>query len=552
MKRSLELIVSLLAILKAGGGYVPLDPAYPGERIAHILKDVQAPLVLTTQEMVAGLSQLESPLLVVDLAGELLSRQEGSNLESSVVAANVANIMYTSGSTGNPKGTIITHRSIVNLAYQPTYVHISEQDVLLLFSSIAFDVATFEIWASLVNGARLVVAPADVSSLDELVEVIQGQKVSVMWLTAAIFHQMVETHLDGLRGVKQLMAGGEALSVPHVRRAREELVGYQIINGYGPTENTTFSCAYAVHEDDALDPSVPIGRPLANTRAYVLDAAMQPLPPGIIGELYVGGEGVARGYLKQPALTAERFVPDPFNEIAGQRLYRTGDLACMREDGTLLFEGRIDGQVKLRGYRIECGEIEARLLKHPAVRSVKVIVREDQSDERRLVAYLVADPLSGEQPSSELRAHLLQWLPDYMVPGAYVWLERLPLTPNGKLDQHALPLPTRQGDAASYLAPRTPVEEQLARLWAELFHLERVSITDNFFELGGHSILAIRLMGQVQALFQVQMPLRTLFEQPTVMGLALAIVQMQLEQSEDDELERLLAEVENLAPETNQ
>ncbi|GCE07389.1 non-ribosomal peptide synthetase [Dictyobacter aurantiacus] len=551
MKRSLELIVSLLAIVKAGGCYVPLDPAYPGERLTYILDEVRAPLVLTSRALSEHLPQTDSGVLAVDDLDEQLARQDDTNLESRGHSARLANIMYTSGSTGRPKGTMIAHRSIVNLVYRPTYVRIDEEDSLLLFSSIAFDVATFEIWGSLLNGARLVVAPADLSSLDELAETIRGQRVSVLWLTSGIFNQMVETHLDGLRGVKRLMTGGEALSASHVRRALDELTGCQIINGYGPTENTTYACTYAVPADDTLEPSVPIGRPLTNISAYVLDEHMQRVLPGAIGELYLGGEGVARGYFKQPALTAERFVPDPFSPQPGARLYKTGDQARQLEDGTLLFEGRADKQVKLRGYRIECGEIEARLLEHPAVRSAAVLLREDRPAEKQLVAYLVPTGPSERPAAGELRAYLQTWLPAYMLPGAYVWLERLPLTPNGKLDQRALPPPERQGGESTYLAPRTPVEEQLAALWAALFKLERVGITDNFFELGGHSILAIRLIGQVQAAFGVQVPLSVLFEQPTVMGMALAIVQQQMEQNDDDELERLLAEVEGLAAQTD-
>ncbi|HEY1352293.1 MAG TPA: amino acid adenylation domain-containing protein [Ktedonobacteraceae bacterium] len=551
LERSVALIVSLLAILKAGGAYVPLDPAYPAGRLASMLVDARVQLVLTQQALLAHLPRTHPPTLCLDTPGDQLSHLPISRVAGQVHAENLAYVMYTSGSTGTPKGIAITHRSIVNLVYRPSYVQVRETDAFLLLSSIAFDTSTFEIWGCLANGARLVVAPAEQPSLHELSQILVRQQVSVLWLTAGLFHQMVELHLEGLRTVKQVLAGGEALSLPHMRQALEGLPGCQLINGYGPTENTTFSCCHALNAGEVLESCVPIGRPIASTQAYVLDKQLNPLPIGVLGELYLGGAGLARGYLNRPELTAGHFVPDPFSQRPGARLYRTGDMVRTREDGTLLFVGRRDRQIKLRGYRVELGEIESLLVQHPTVRSAVVVVHEKRPADRQIVAYLVAHRPGGEEPApadGELRHYLRAWLPEYMIPAVYIWLDALPLTANGKIDRQALPAPeNRGGDALAYRAPRTPGEQKLADLWAALFQLERVGVTDNFFALGGHSILAIRLCGQIQALFQIQVSLRTIFEHPTVAGLALVVVEKQLEQRKSSEIARLLEAVENLS-----
>lgn len=556
LKRSLELIVSLLAILKAGGAYVPLDPAYPAERLAYILADARVQLILSQQSLTESLPRTAISVLCVDSLSEELARQPVSDIASRAEARNLAYVMYTSGSTGQPKGVAITHRSIVNLTHQPGYARISRADVFLQLASIAFDASTFQIWGSLINGAHLVVAPAEKVSMAELSQVMHRHQVSVLLLTAGFFNQLVEMQLEGLRPVKQLLVGGEALSVPHVHAVLDRFPECQVINGYGPTENTTFACCYTVQAHDTLDPSVPIGKPIPNTQAYVLDEQLQPVPPGVTGELYVGGEGLARGYLNRPDLTAERFVPHPFSHIPGARLYRTGDLVNARADGTLLFVGRRDGQVKLRGFRVECGEIESCLARHSTIQSAVVMLRADRPGDEQLVAYLVPHEKANANrraTESELRQYLQKWLPEYMVPGAYVWLDTLPLTPHGKVDRRALPAPAkeREPDTLEYKAPSSPVEQKLAGIWAEVFRLERVGVTDNFFELGGHSILAIRLVGQIQALFQVQISLGTLFEHPTVAELALIVVQKQLEQRKSSEIARLLEVAENFSEPTD-
>ncbi|MFL5589569.1 MAG: amino acid adenylation domain-containing protein [Ktedonobacteraceae bacterium] len=554
LERSVELIVSVLAVLKAGGAYVPLDPAYPVERLVHILSDAQLQLVLTQPSLRERLPQAEIPVWCLDALEEPLAQQPVTNAVSEVGAMNLAYLMYTSGSTGQPKGIAITHRNIVRLVYKPNYVHVNEADVFLQLAPAAFDAATFEIWGSLVNGARLALAPAELPSLEELSQIILQHQVSVLWLTAGFFHQMVEMHLEGLRPLKQLLAGGEVLSVSHVRQAVDRLPGCQIINGYGPTENTTFSCCYPVQVEDTLEPSVPIGRPIGTTQAYVLDEQLEPVPIGVVGELYLGGEGLARGYLNRPELTAERFVPHPFSAEPGARLYRTGDLVRAQAGGMLLFVGRDDGQIKLRGYRIESEEIESWLSRHPAVQSAVVVLREDRPGDKRLVAYLVGQGPTGQAEwasAGVLRQHLQAHLPEYMIPAAFVWLDILPLTPNGKVDRRALPPPQweHEEDLQEEPASQTPIEEMLAEMWAEVLGVRQVGRQANFFELGGHSLLATQLISRVRSRFQIDVPLRALFEAPTLAGLADSLPKYETMPGRTEAIARLYIKVNAMSTE---
>jgi amino acid adenylation domain-containing protein len=554
LERSVELIMSLLAILKAGGAYVPLDQAYPDERLLHILSDARVQLVLTQSSLRKHLSRAGIPVWCLDALEEPLASQPSTNAVSSVGAMNLAYVMYTSGSTGQPKGIAITHRNIVRLVYKPNYVRVNAADVFLQLAPAAFDAATFEIWGSLVNGARLALAPAEQLSLEELSQIILQHQVSVLWLTAGLFHQMVEMHLEGLRPLKQLLSGGEVLSVSHVRQAVDQLPGCQIINGYGPTENTTFSSCYPVQVGDSLEPSVPIGRPLSNTQAYVLDEQLEPVPIGVAGELYLGGEGLARGYLGRPELTAERFVPHPFSAEPGARLYRTGDLARAQVDGTLLFIGRGDGQIKLRGYRIESEEIESWLNRYPAVQRAVVALREDRPGDKRLVAYLVGQGPTGqtEQTSTGvLRQYLQAHLPEYMIPTAFVWLDILPLTPNGKVDRRALPPPQWEQEETLQEEPalQTPIEEMLAGMWAEVLGVGQVSRQANFFELGGHSLLATQLISRMRSRFQIDVPLGALFEAPNLASLADSLPKYETMPGRTEAIARLYCKVNAMSAE---
>jgi len=509
-ERSPDLIADLLGILEAGGAYLPLDPSDPPERLAWMLRDAGASLLVARKappfELPAGVR-----LVVPD--GEVpevdLPR---------VPASALAYVMYTSGSTGQPKGVAVTHRNVVRLVRGAAYADLGPEQTWLQAAPVSFDASTLEIWAPLLNGGRLVLYPGRIGSLDDLARVVETHGVTSAWLTAGLFHEMVDGRLDGLRPLTQLLAGGDVISPEHARRVLERHPGLTLIDGYGPTEGTTFTCCHRLSAPPRAGESVPIGRPIANARVYVLDRSLDPVPVGVEGELYAGGEGLARGYLGRPDLTAERFVPDPFGP-AGERLYRTGDRVRRRADGALEFRGRVDHQVKLRGFRIELGEIEAALAALPGVRETVVLAREDRSGDRRLVAYV-----TGEATAAELRQSLRERLPDYMVPAVFVILEALPLTPNGKVDRKALlsqkAAPEQPGSEEGYLAPRTPVEEILAGIWAGLLGVERVGADSDFFELGGHSLLATRVTSRLRDAFGVEMPLHDLFEAPRLADLA--------------------------------
>ena len=516
VERSLEMVIGLLGILKSGGVYVPLDPAHPKLRLEFMLEDTQAPILLTQEYLKTILPHNQIDVVCLDSEWDSIAKESVENVEAGVAPESLAYVIYTSGSTGRPKGTCIPHRAVVRLVQNTNYVSLTAEDVFLQFAPISFDASTFEIWGCLLNGGRLVVAPPYTPSLEELGQWIERYQVTTLWLTAALFQRMVEDNLQSLRQVRQLLAGGEVLPVGPARKVLEKLKGCQLINGYGPTENTTFTCCYAVTDSSRLERSVPIGRPIANTQVYVLDRHMQPVPVGVPGELYVGGDGLAQGYLNQPELTAEKFVSNPFNAEPGARLYRTGDLVRWLPDGTIEFLGRLDYQVKIRGFRVELGGIEAILMQHPAVHEVVVVAREDVPGNKRLSAYFVSN--HSAPSTSELRDFLKARLPDYMVPAQFIELEAIPLNPNGKVDRRALPDPGPLWPdlEETYVAPRNPVEEALAQIWAEVLGQERVGIHDHFFELGGHSLVGTQLISRVRDTLRVALPLRALFEAPTV------------------------------------
>jgi amino acid adenylation domain-containing protein len=527
VERSFEMVVGLLGILKAGGAYLPLDPAYPRERLAFMLEDAQATALLAQRRLIAEFPGYRGRVVLLDEEWDSIARHQRRNPLTDISPGNLAYVIYTSGSTGKPKGVAVTRQNVMRLVNGSRFVDWDARDVFLQLAPVSFDASTFEIWGSLLNGARLALFPAHTPSLEELGRFIGEQGVTVAWLTAGLFHQMVEANLKGLRGVRQLLAGGEALSVTHVKTALEELGECEVINGYGPTESTTFACCCHLRSVGEIEESAPIGRPIENTKVYALDRELRLTPVGIYGELFIGGAGLACGYLNRPELTAERFVPCPFIEEAGARMYRTGDEVRWRDDGALEFRGRLDRQVKLRGYRVELGEIEAALNSHAGVRQSVVLAREDEPGEKRLVGYVVGEVGIS---ATELREHLQRRLPEYMTPGAYVLLEELPLTPNGKVDRKALPRPALGVSEREYVAPRDAVEEIVAGIFAQLLKLERVGVDENFFELGGHSLLATQVISRVKAVFRVEFALRALFESPTVRGLARR-VELALEKS---------------------
>lgn len=543
VERSIEMIVGLLAILKAGGVYVPLDTAYPKERLAFMLEDTATGILLSKQGILD--SQSSSPARVVSLDSDwnVIAKESTNNPASETGPLNLAYIMFTSGSTGVPKGVSITHRGVVRLVKQSRYADMNSSEVFLQLSTMTFDASTFEIWGSLLNGAHLVVMPPYAASLEELIKVIHENHVTTLWLTAGLFNLMVDHHAAELKPLKQLLAGGDVLSPSHVRKFIDTNPGCKLINGYGPTENTTFTCCYRITEAGAGP--VPIGRPIANSKVYILDAHLQPSPIGTVGELYIGGDGIARDYNNRPDLTAEKFIPNPFSQRQGARLFRSGDLARYLPDGNIEFIGRRDNQIKLRGFRIELGEIEANLIEHESVREAAVIAREDSPGDRRLVAYVVSDKESVPALIGELRQFLQERLPDYMLPSHFMLLDALPLTANGKVDRRALP-PPETADTVSerkYVAPRTPLETALETMWCQVLRIEQAGVEDNFFESGGHSLMATQLVSRIREAFRVDVPLRSLFENPSIARLAEVIEDLLIEKIEgmsDEEAEALL------------
>ncbi|HEV2147852.1 MAG TPA: non-ribosomal peptide synthetase, partial [Longimicrobiaceae bacterium] len=497
-ERSVELVVGLLGVLKAGGAYVTLDPAFPAERLAFMLADTGAPVLLTGGDRAALFAGYRGTRVRIEEASA--GDEAAAPVDAGVGPDDPAYVTFTSGSTGQAKGTMIPHRSIPGFIFGVGYVSFDPAQTLLHYSSISWDALTLELWASLVTGACCVLFDGPGTDLDGLAETIRKHGVTTLWVTSSLFNALIDTRPDALAGVSQLMVGGEALSVPHVRRAMEALPGVRLVNGYGPSECTVFCACHPL--DRPLPPeaaSVPIGRPIGDRRVYILDAYLNPAPIGIPGELHVGGPAVSIGYLGRPDTTAEKFVPDPFSRTPGARMYRTGDLALYRRDGLIEFVGRADDQVKIRGHRIEPGEVEAVLLAHPGVRSGAVAVRSDGDGRKMLAAYFVPEGAGGAG-TEDLRAYFMERVPEYMVPAAFVLLEALPLTPNGKLDRRALPdpAPAAAASASGYTAPSTPAERILAELWAELLRVERVGVHENFFELGGDSILSIQIVARAR------------------------------------------------------
>lgn len=521
--RSFELIAGILGILKAGGAYLPLELEAPADRIRSMLADAAATLILSNGQ--PGEFPWAGDAEVIDIAStsEELDAHGTENLPATTRAENLAYILFTSGSTGRPKGVEVCHRSIVRLVHGTDYATFGPERVFLQLAPIAFDASTFEIWGALLHGATLVIAPEGPVEFAELERLLQTHSVTTLWLTASLFNHLIETRPSALAGVEELLTGGEALSVKHVAMAQARLgPGVQIINGYGPTEGTTFTCCYRIpHPLPAGLTSIPIGRPIANTTVYILDDQGQFVPIGAFGELYVGGDGVARRYLNCPELDRERFVPDSFGGVAGSRLYRTGDYCRWRADRLIEFQGRRDRQVKLRGFRIELDEIEARLASHPDVAQSVVSLREDRPGDKRLVAYVVGAPKSGGcVESAALARHLGATLPGYMIPSAFVCLRAMPLTASGKVDRRVLPPPDARPNPAAFVAPRNPLEERIAAVWRKCLGRDEVGVHDSFFVLGGHSLLALTLLAGIEQELGWTAPLAALFTHPTIAQMA--------------------------------
>jgi amino acid adenylation domain-containing protein len=527
VERSLEMVVGLLGILKAGGAYVPLDPAYPGERLAFMLEDSAVPVLLTQQRLVDRLPQQETQIVCLDTQWEAIAQYSSKNIACGVNAENLAYVIYTSGSTGKPKGVTIQHRSLVNYTTAVSIEYeIEKRDRVLQFASISFDASAEEIYPCLTSGATLVLrTDSMLDSVGIFLQKCQNLKLTVLSLPTAYWHELTarlsQENFVFPPSLRLVLIGGEK-ALPERLKTWLEYVGQRVrlLNTYGPTEATVVA---TIHDLSAANPELkelPIGRPISNVQTYILDQYQQPVPIGVPGELHIGGAGLARGYLNHPDLTEAKFIPNSLGNEPGSCLYKTGDKARYLPDGNIEFLGRIDNQVKIRGFRIELGEIETAISQHPSVKEAVVIATENNTGNKQLVTYIV--PQTEVAPSiSDLRHFLKQKLPDYMIPAAFVMLDDLPLTPNGKVDRRALPEPELRPELSlTFVAPRTPIEEILASIWACVLGIEQVGVHDNFFELGGHSLLATQVISRVRDTMSVELPLRSLFEAPTVATLA--------------------------------
>ncbi|MGH8672534.1 MAG: amino acid adenylation domain-containing protein, partial [Burkholderiales bacterium] len=511
VERSLEMVVGLLAILKADGAYVPLDPGYPQERLAFMLEDTNAPVLLTQSALLERLPA-QKPNNVICLDHFDWDAYPIGNPISYADSTNIAYVIYTSGSTGAPKGVMVEHRAVNRLVINCDYVKFGANDFIAQVSNISFDAATFEIWGALLNGGKLVVIAKDVAlSPNEFARTLEQNHVTTLFLTTALFNLLVDIAPSTLGKLKHLLFGGEAVDVRHVRKIIEIGKPEHLLHVYGPTETTTFATWHEVATVPEYATTVPIGRPIANTRAYVLDSHRQPVPIGVAGELYIGGPGVARGYLNRPELTSQKFIPDPFSDEPGALLYKTGDVVRFLSGGNMEFLGRSDRQIKLRGFRIEPEEIETLIRQHTAVRDCTVVARTDTPGNKRLVGYVVS--AKGTSLVAELHGYLGKKLPDYMIPSAFVMLGALPLTPNGKIDRDRLPEPHGEFTVAKprYVAPRDALETCLVEIWERAFDTQPIGIHDNFFDLGGHSLLAVRLLDRIEKTFGKNIHLNTLW-----------------------------------------
>jgi len=524
LERCPEMLIGLLGIWKAGGAYVPLDPAYPMDRLSFMVKDAAVKVLLTDYKHRQLFPSANDEVICLDTDWPVIAQESASNLKPAATLSNLAYVMYTSGSTGAPKGVMVLHGGLVNyLSWAVKTYSVQAGGSVPVHTSISFDLTVTGMYTPLLAGGRVEILSEDVGGQSLLKALRKGKDRSLVKITPAhleLLNQQISPE-EAAGTTKVFVIGGENLVAESLLLWRKFAPAVRLINEYGPTETVVGCCTYEVKADDPASGSVPIGRPIANTQLYILDRYMNPVPIGVIGELYIGGAGVARGYLNRPELNKERFLADPFSSQAGARLYKTGDVARYRNDGILEYLGRIDNQVKVRGYRIELGEIEATLASDPRVKSCAVLVREDEPGNKQLVGYVV--PREGRSPTPEdLRQFVKQKLPEYMAPAHFVFLDSIPLTTNGKVDRKALPAPSYEGVSAAreYVAPRTETEKALADIWAKLLKVERIGIHDDFFDLGGHSLMAMRAVSQIGEMYEVNLPLAVLLEAPTIAELA--------------------------------
>jgi amino acid adenylation domain-containing protein len=551
-------VIGVLGILKAGGAYLPLDPNYPAERLNYMLSDAKAPVLLIQAALAERLPAGDARVVRLDADWPEIAREPETAPVQSCAPQNLAYVIYTSGSTGRPKGTLMTHDCVTRLfAATDAWFEFGPRDVWTLFHSLAFDFSVWELWGALLYGGRLVLVPYWASrSPEAFYKLLRDERVTVLNQTPSAFRQLmrVEESAGSAQdlSLRFVIFGGEALELQSLRPwfARHVDQRPRLVNMYGITETTVHVTSRPLHKEDAERAQGNlIGRPIPSLQVYILDQHQRLAPIGVAGEICVGGAGLARGYHQRAGLTAEKFIPNPFSTKPGARLYRSGDLARYLPGGEMEYLGRIDSQVKIRGYRIELGEIETALAEHPSVHECVVLAREETSADKRLVAYVVFN--SGTGPTiTELRDFLQHKLPEHMVPSAFVFLDQLPLTLNGKVDRKALPAPDQSRPELSreFVAPRSPVEMELAKIWRELLGVAEVGIYDNFFELGGHSLLLTQLASWIRKAFQVEVPLRVLFDTPTIVETTKAILARQVEQESETDLARMLKQLKQLSP----
>ena len=524
LERSPELAVALLGVWKSGGAYVPLDASYPEDRLSFMVTDSDVRVLLTQEKCKHLFPSMQDKAVCVDSDWATIAAEDKSNLPVNGTPSNLAYVMYTSGSTGKPKGAMILHRGLVNYLWWAIRTYgVQAGGSVPVHSSISFDLTVTSLYPALLSGGQVELLAEDIGAQNLLAALRSRKDRNLVKITPAHLEALgLQLSAKEVAGMSRVFViGGENLTAESLRMWREAAPSTRLINEYGPTETVVGCCVYEVQPDDPKNGSVPIGRPIANTHLYILDEKLQPVPPGVMGELFIGGAGVARGYLNRPELTQERFVRDPFTNLSDARMYKTGDLARYREDGIIEYLGRVDNQVKVRGYRIELGEIEAALASHAAVQSCAVLAREDTPGDKQLVGYVVS---RGSKPATveELQDYLQDGLPEYMVPAKFVFLDAFPLTNNGKVDRKALPAPASQDTApdVDFQGPRNATEETLAKIWQNVLKVERVGIHEDFFDLGGHSLLAIKVMARIRDEFGVDLPVNVMFQAQSISQIA--------------------------------
>jgi amino acid adenylation domain-containing protein len=535
LNQSADMIVAMLAILKAGGAYVPIDSSYPKKRIVFMLEDSGAQMIITERALLDKLPADKTRTVCVDSDRDRIVSKEGSDLQLPTAGDNLAYVMYTSGSTGQPKGVSIQHRGIIRLAVDTNYVFIGPSERVAQVSNASFDAVTFEVWAALLQGGQVVEFSKDMLLAPQvLAEQIRKHGIDTIFLTPGLLNQIAFEAPQAFSPVKNLMFGGDAADLRGIREVTKSNPPQFMINGYGPTESTTFAVCHFLGQLTDQTTSIPIGRPITDTQAYIVDKEFHPSPVGVLGELYIGGGGLARGYAKRPELTADKFIPSPFGKQYGRRLYKTGDRACYLPGGIIEFLGRGDNQVKVRGFRIELSEIELALREHPGLRQAVVLACKDEEFDKVIVAFVVPRQ-EGLLEATELNQFLAERLPDYMIPTRYVVLDALPLTPNGKVDYRSLA--NRESPESGsllnrksqpFVGPGDSIELELVRLWEQVFGVSPIGVTDDFFDLGGHSFIAMRLMSQVYKKFGQTIPISILFETRTIRRLATSMRRRQV------------------------